>query len=393
YKYILQVYPSVTTNQLMADFHLTGAGLGNLAATFYYAYMVMQLFSGALIDKWGTRNISVPAIFCAALGVLIFSQSHTAWLAGIGRALMGAGVAFATVAYMKAAADWFPAHHYTFIGGLLATAVMMGAVFGEAPLAFLISQFGWRYVLLGVGILGILLAFLFWWVVRNQPIKIKEGKHSKEVFSRASLWVVLKSKENWMLTLYSGFVFSPLAVIGGLWGAPFLQQAYSMSSTEAGAFVSLGFVGFGFGGPLLGLLSNRCGRWPVMFFSTIFSFISITLVLYVPHLSAWLLSSLFFCFGFFIGAFMLAFAVGKEMNSAAMTATVIAMINASDAILDAITEPAIGKFLDWRSHGVIVNGVHFFTAQDYRLALSILPFYTILSLICLLVLRKVAKDK
>ncbi|MBX9705996.1 MAG: hypothetical protein K5Q00_07045 [Gammaproteobacteria bacterium] len=40
YKYILQVYPSVTTTPLMAEFHLTGLGLGNLASYFYCAYLV-----------------------------------------------------------------------------------------------------------------------------------------------------------------------------------------------------------------------------------------------------------------------------------------------------------------------------------------------------------------
>ncbi len=387
YKYILQVYPTVITTQLMSDFHLSGAGLGNLAATFYYSYMVMQLVSGGLIDKYGTRQIAVPAIFIAAAGMLLFSQSHSAFLAGIARALMGAGVAFATVAYMKTAADWVPAKHYAFVGGLLATAVMMGAVFGEAPLAFLISYIGWRNAILGIGVLGLLLAFLFWCTVQNNPHIIRTTEQPS--FNRALLWSVLTNKNNWLLTLYSGFVFSPLAVIGGLWGTPFLCQAYTLTPTKASAFISLCFVGFGVGGPLLGLLSDRIGRWTVMFFSTLFSLISIILVLYVPHLSALLLSGLLFCFGFFIGAFMLAFAVGKDANPMVMTATVIAMINASDAILDAATEPAIGKFLDWRSHGAIVDGVHFFTTQDYQLALSILPVYTLLSLFFLWKLKSI----
>ncbi|NNM58710.1 MAG: MFS transporter [Legionellales bacterium] len=380
YKYILQVYPTVITTQLMSDFNLSGAGLGNLAATFYYSYMIMQLFSGGIIDKYGTRNVAVPAIFIAAIGMLLFSYSHTVWLAGIARAFMGAGVAFATVAYMKTAADWFPAKHYAFIGGLLATAVMLGAVFGEAPLAFFVSCFGWRYIIFGMGVLGILLALLFWCVVNNKPHKDNSENPQKEFFSWPLLWAVLKNRNNWLLTLYSGFVFSPLAVMGGLWGTPFLSQAYLLSPTKASAFVSLCFVGFGVGGPLLGLLSDRIGRWPVMFFSTLLSLLSISLILYVPDMSSWALSSLLFFFGFFVGAFMLAFAVGKEANPIAMTATVIAMINASDAILDAATEPAIGKFLDWHSHGAIVNGVHFFSTRDYQLALSILPVYTLFSL-------------
>src|SRR5579883_1517412 len=73
YKYVLQVYPSIITDQLMREFHLTGAGLGNLAATFYYAYMATQLFVGIMLDKYSTRWLTTAAIFVCALGVFLFS--------------------------------------------------------------------------------------------------------------------------------------------------------------------------------------------------------------------------------------------------------------------------------------------------------------------------------
>jgi len=72
---------------------------------------------------------------------------------------------------------------------------------------------------------------------------------------------------------------------------------------------------------------------------------------------------------------MLVFAIGKEMNKLALTATVIAMINMSDALLDAITEPAIGKLLDLGWNGKMINHVPYFSLSSYHIALSILPFY------------------
>src|SRR3990167_8601086 len=69
YKYVLQIFPSIITDQLMQQFHLTGAGLGGLAATFYYSYMIAQLFVGVLLDKYSTRWLTSMAIFAGALGV------------------------------------------------------------------------------------------------------------------------------------------------------------------------------------------------------------------------------------------------------------------------------------------------------------------------------------
>src|SRR5574338_1242424 len=77
YKYVLQIYPSTITEQLMAEFNLTGAGLGNLAATFYYSYMIAQLFVGVILDKYSTRWLTSIAIFSCALGTFFFSQTHS----------------------------------------------------------------------------------------------------------------------------------------------------------------------------------------------------------------------------------------------------------------------------------------------------------------------------
>lgn len=386
YKYVLQIYPSIITNQLMQEFNLTGAGLGNLAATFYYSYMIAQLFVGVLLDKFSTRWLTSAAIFSCGLGVFLFSEAHTLLAAELSRGLMGVGVAFATVAYMKLAAAWFPPRQYAFVGGLLATAAMAGAVFGQAPLSVAVNWLGWRDCLFYVGMAGFALAILFMVIVRDAPSSAMQNSvRDAAVISMRDILNVFKNKQNWLLTLYSGLAFSPIAVFGGLWGNPFLEQAYTLSKTEAATLVSLVFVGLGLGSPLLGLLSDRLGeRRKVMFVSTLISCAAIIPVLYFHPMPMWLLAFLLFTFGFGLGAFMLVFAIGKELNSAALVATVIAMINTSDALLDAITEPAIGKLLDLNWDGTIVNGVHQFSLHSYHLALSVLPMYLFVAALLLL---------
>ncbi|HSW93680.1 MAG TPA: MFS transporter [Gammaproteobacteria bacterium] len=383
YKYVLQIYPSIITDQLMQEFKLTGAGLGNLAATFYYTYMIAQLIVGVLLDKYNTRWLTAGAIFSCAAGVFLFAHADNILFACLSRGLMGIGVAFATVAYMKLAAMWFPPRQYAFIGGLLATAAMAGAVFGQAPLAFIVSQTGWRACLAGTGIIGFILAFLFALVVRDKPALPNKTTTSHPV-SLSEIVEVFKNKQNWLLTFYSGLAFSPVVIFGGLWGNPFVVQAYEVSKTEAATLVSIVFIGLGIGSPILGFISDRLGnRRNVLLISTFIAFIAITLVLYAHPMPVWLLGTLLFIFGFFLGAFMLVFAIGKELNKPALTGTVIAMINMSDAILDAITEPGIGKLLDLNWNGKIVNGVHYFSLSTYHLALSVLPAYLLVATVIL----------
>lgn len=395
YKYVLQVYPSVITKELMLGFHLNGFGLGNLSATFFYSYVITQLFAGVLLDKYGARLLTAVAIFCSAIGICIFSQTTNLLIAELSRALMGFGIAFATVAYMKMVAVWFPPNRYAFLSGLCATAAMAGAVFGEAPLQMMIFAVGWRESLYLCGLIGCVIAVLFILFVRNNRTESTPTGLSKEE-NRLLFKDILAAwcnKQNWLLTAYYGLAFSPLVIFGGLWGNPFLQKAYNLTHTQSASFLSLLFIGLGLGSPILGAISDRLGkRWTVMFYGGLVSLFSVLLIVYFPYSPIWLVGVLLFIFGFMTGASMISFAMGKETNKIALLATIAAMINAGDAILDSISEPLVGKFLDLGWTGKVINGVHNFTLGDYQHALSLLPIYLILASVLLFFIREKPKS-
>lgn len=384
YKYILQVYPGIITTELMQTFSLNGEGLGNLVANYFYAYLVAQLFVGVLLDKFSARYLSSFAILMGAAGALIFSQTTSVGYAQLARILMGFGSAFATVCYLKNTAIWCKPQHFAFVSGLLATAAMMGGMFGQTPLSILVAHTGWRETVWIVGLVGIGLAALFWLIVRDKnPHHILTSEERFGISAKDFLSILTK-KQNWLLTLYSGLSFTPIAVFGGLWGNPFLTTAHQLSVTDAATAISASFLGLALGAPLLGLLSDCLGhRKRVMFLGTFLSFIMISLVVYMPHLNLTQLSLFLFLFGFGIGAFMLCFAVGTQINPISMAATVIAMINSGDSILGSFTEPMIGHVLDLRWDGVVQNGFPIFSVYDYRFAMSLLPLYLLISVILL----------
>lgn len=108
YKYILQNFPSVMPQQLMDTFHLQGLGLGVLSGVYFWTYLIVPLFVGIILDHYGTRWVTTGAIFCCAFGIYIFSQAQDLNTAILGRSLTGVGVSFASIAYFKLAAVWFP---------------------------------------------------------------------------------------------------------------------------------------------------------------------------------------------------------------------------------------------------------------------------------------------
>lgn len=392
YKYVLQVSPSVMTNQLMEHFHLDGAGLGNLAAMYFYTYLVMQLFAGPLLDRLNARNMTVMAIAISAAGAILFATADSLMAAWIARACMGLGAAFATVSYLKMTSIYFKPEQFALIGGLLATAAMLGSMGGEAPLAMLIKLVDWQRSLLYCGYAGLIFALLFFLVVKNKPTK--QNAVETPTMTWHDVVIILKKKGNWLMMLYSGFAFVPLSLFGGLWGNPFLEATYGYSTTDAASLTTIMFVGLAIGSPLFGYLSDIYhNRVWLMLLGLWISIVAIMVVIYVPHLDYEMLALFLFIFGLGSGAFMLSFAVGRDMNNVALMATVASLLNTGEPILGAFSDPLVGKFLDSLWHGKVVNGIDIFSSFDYRVALTLLPVYLALALICLSLLKYTKEGK
>lgn len=381
YKYILQNFPSIMAPQLMEAFHLQGLGLGVLSGVYFWTYLIVPLFAGIALDYYGTRWVTGGAILCCAIGIFVFSHAEQLNWAIWGRTLTGVGVSFATVAYLKLASTWFEKKYYAVLTSILVAAAMVGAICGQMPLAWLIQQVGWRQSLADLGWIGLVLAFLFILYVKDYPssIVLKNSKNNKAI-EKSHMWqdllLIIKRKQNWLLTGYSGLAFSPIVIFCGLWGNPFLQQAYHLDKLTSPTLISLVFVGLAIGSPLFAVFANRIrNRCNFMFYSTLVSAASITLVIYAHPMPMVMLAALLFLFGFSLGAFPIIFVIGKESNPIHLAGTAISLINASDAFLDAITEPMIGKLLDSFGNG---GASHDFSLFSYHVALAVLPLYQII---------------
>ena len=49
--------PAVMTQELMRDFDISAAALGNLSGFYFYSYWLMQIPTGILADSWGPRRL------------------------------------------------------------------------------------------------------------------------------------------------------------------------------------------------------------------------------------------------------------------------------------------------------------------------------------------------
>ncbi len=391
YKYAIEVSPSVMTKTLMHTFQIGGAELGNLAASYFYAYLILQIPAGLLLDRFGPRKTTTLAIGLCAVGSLVFAKADSILMAGVGRFLTGTGAAFAAVNCLKLIANWFPYRHFAFMAGLMMTMAMLGAVGGQAPLAAFIERLEWRQAIQFMGMAGMILAILFWLVVRDKSPAHERERHiaSPKIKLWDSIRQVFKNSQSWWLSIYSGFAFAPVMVFGGLWGVSFIAESFEINSNMAAQMVSLIFIGFALGAPLLGWFSDWLGkRRLVMWWGTFISLFSITAVIYLPVISTSWLAMLLFLFGFSISSFLLCFTMIREINAPLLAATAIGFMNAFDALLGAFSDPLTGQFLDMSWDGKVVDGARVFSITAYKAAFLTLPAYLILSLLTLMGIKE-----
>lgn len=384
YKYVLQVYPSIIINDLMGVFNINGMELGILSACFFYTYVIVQIFSGMLVDRFSIRYLTSIAIIISALGVLIFSFTDSFFIAKLARGVMGFGVAFATVSYLKMASLLFAPKHFALLAGLMASAAMLGAMCGTIPLSFAVTQFGWRTTLIYCGLFGIILASAFWLIVQeNSLTRTTKSENITSFFF--GLRKILTNRQNWLISLYCGLAFTPLNVFVSLWGVPFLKEAYYLSSTDAAKEIFFIFIGFAIGAPLIGWFSTRfIKRHKIMIVCTILMFFTLSTVIYSPIMPSIFLRLLLFIFGFSTSSFMLGFDVVRELNPPTLIATTVAFINSFEALWSGISEPVVGMLLDFYWTGKIVDHIRVFSIQNYQIAFSILLIYLIVALFLLL---------
>jgi hypothetical protein len=112
------------------------------------------------------------------------------------------------------------------------------------------------------------------------------------------------------------------------------------------------------------------------------------MAIYMPGLSSVFIGAALFLFGFGISAFMLGFAIGRQINHIALAATVVAMINTGDALFEASVEPVIGMLLDMQWTGEMVDGMRYLSAYEYRVAFAFMPLCLLIATLLIFFIKE-----
>jgi MFS family permease len=391
YAFFQRVAPSVMVPDLMAEFAVSGAVMGQLSALYFYPYAAMQLPIGALLDKYGARLLLTVALLLAAGGSVAFGLANSVSQAYAGRFMIGAGSSVGFIASMALAGKWFQPKHFALLTGLSMFFAMVCGIAGQAPLAFAVEAYGWRQTMVWSGGFAAALAMATALIVRNSPNAATEEQDNDNQW--AEIWAGLKStikrNEIWRLAIVAMAMSGPMLALGGLWGVPYLASAYGLDRPSSAFYTSFTLFGWALGAPFAGWLSDRTGlRKLPLVIGTGLNTALITAIAFNPGFSLHVLVAVFFLTGFTGGCMVITFALAREVSSRRSHGTVSGLVNGMTVAAGAVLQPIIGWMLDLRWDGTMIEGARVYQPGAYSFAFICLVVWAGIGFLISLSLRE-----
>jgi len=258
---------SVLAPVLTKELHLTESEYAAILQAFLYAYTVMNVFSGILVDRWGTRlALSAFMVWWSASSIL-HAFARNAWHLGVCRLLLGVGEPGNFMAAFRVISEWYLPREKAFVNGLVNAGAAVGAVIAPPLVVWLLSLYGWRTTFAVTGLLGFvwLAAWLFIYEVpeRNRRITPEElaliGGTRPGERGQTPWKALLLSRTTWALLL-PRFISDPVWWFYLFWLPKYLVEKRGFTMAELGLLGWLPYLSADIGSIGGGLVSGYMVR-------------------------------------------------------------------------------------------------------------------------------------
>jgi MFS family permease len=258
--------------------------------------------------------------------------------------LSGLGSAFSFICLLVVVYEWLPRRYLALFIGLSQLVGTMGPILAAGPVNELAERgnIDWRLIFLYLGFCGLLLTFLILRFVKSMNVS-PGGVHVLKVPQSMSqtIFYIFKQKQLWALALYCVSIYFTLEYLSENTGKEFLTKN-GYSSSESSYFLTISWIGYAIGCPLLGLISDLSRkRKPVMFFASLLCIVSISLIIYATKIRM-LVFIAFIVLGFAASGQSVGFALVSEHCRERYLASCFGFNNAAITTATSLISPMIG---------------------------------------------------
>jgi MFS family permease len=258
---------SVANPLIRHDLGVSIAAMGVLLSAFLWPYAFFLLPSGGLVDRFGPRRVLGAALllWSVAQAAAGFVTSLTQFI--IARAILGIGEAPTFPAFARVVRDWYHSRDQASAIGVWNASPALGTAIAPPLLTGLMLVFGWRWMFVAMGILGVILAVVWFVMFRDRAEvalaeadtqQLSAGEQTAESLptSFAAWRKLFGFRATWGLI----FGFFGNVYIGWLfvaWLPGYLEMQRHMSIQKTGLVASIPYICGVVGSIAGGLIASR----------------------------------------------------------------------------------------------------------------------------------------
>ncbi|GAA1961164.1 MFS transporter [Agromyces allii] len=328
--FAIQTGYAVVSPAIQESAGLTLAQIGLAASIYTWVFALVQFFSGALLDRFGSRPLLAVAVALVAVGAFLYAGTTDFATLALAQAVLAVGASFGFVGAGYIGGRWFAAARYGLMFGLVQAAASLGSAIGQPVILVLLDALSWQQLLLAFASFGLLLAILFAVIVRDPIVAetpVERPRINVITAILRDLGHCFGMRDVVLSAVFAGAAFGTMLAVGTLWG-PRIMEARGASADFATALTALAWLGLAVGAPLVNVVSDRwrSRKAPAVAW-LLLQAAAIALVIYLPVDSHGVAIALMFAVGLFSGVQMLGFTVAGESVDGSHIGSAAAIVN------------------------------------------------------------------
>ncbi len=247
---------ALADKHFIQEFGLSNVDRGLLNATFFWAYGLMQLPMGWVVDRYGVKW---PYTVCFAAWCLATAATGAVTaLAGlfVMRLIVGACEAIVVPASYRWIGNHMGEQHKGLAAGILSAGGKFGPAIGAPIAAWMIVTWSWQAMFLATGLLGLLWLLPWLGLVRNDLPNPQQLVVSKAYASQVSFGSLMKSPVIWG-AMVNNFCYGYFTFYCMTWMPAYLVEQRGLSLKDSGLYTFFSFAGIAIVATLAGWIADR----------------------------------------------------------------------------------------------------------------------------------------
>ena len=221
---------SILKPEILSHFAIEDMGYAMLINVFLICYAIMYPISGILVDKFGPKKIMFFGIITWSIACIGGGLSQNIFQFTFFRGILGLSEPTIFAGQIVVVTEWFEKRHRATANSLCTAGGSLGTIIAPLVIAWLAKFLPWNDVFILSGIVGLLVASVWYFVYKNPPKEVlavtmaHDESEKKDLETRPFTWKELWSTKSMWSILLIRLISDPVWYFCCFWLPGYLRK-------------------------------------------------------------------------------------------------------------------------------------------------------------------------